>query len=142
MKVTLKQIDGLAMAAKADSNHWVTMDGPERLGGHEAATSPVQLVLMGLAGCTGMDVVNILKKRRITLTDFTIEVEAQQADEYPKVFTEIHLRYRLKGENLHEADVEKAIELSENKYCSVLAMLKSTAKVSHEYEILAAEMTE
>lgn len=142
MKVTLKQIDGLAMAAKADSKHWVIMDGPERLGGHEAGASPMQLVLMGLAGCTGMDVVNILKKKRIQLTDFTIEVEAAQAEDYPKVFTEIHLRYRLSGENLRDADVEKAIELSETKYCSVLAMLKSTARVTHEYEIHSAELAE
>lgn len=141
-KVILKRIDGLAMAAKANSNHWVTMDGPEHLGGYSAGVRPMELVLIGLAGCSGMDVISILTKKRIGLSEFSMEVEAEEASEYPKVYTSIHLRYRLRGDNLRDADVEQAIQLSETKYCSVLAMLKSTASISHEYEILPAEPTE
>ena len=141
MKVTLKQISGLAMAAVADSNHWVAMDGPERLGGFSAGARPMELLLMGLAGCTAIDVVSILTKKRARLTEFSIEVEAQEATDYPKVFTDIRLRYTLKGDNLRKADVETALKLSENKYCSAMAIFRETARIVSDYEIVESEVS-
>ena len=139
MKVTLKRISGLAMAAVADSNHWVTMDGPEHLGGFDAGARPMELLLMGLAGCTAIDVVSILTKKRAKLADLSIEVEAQQTTDYPKVFSEIKLRYILKGDNLRKADVESALKLSEDRYCSAMAILRKTATIVSDYEIVESE---
>jgi putative redox protein len=119
MKVRLQQISGLAMAAISDSGHWVTTDGPEKFGGFSAASRPMELLLMGLATCTAMDVVSILRKKRIRLNDFHMEVEAEQALEHPKVFTNIKLSYIFTGSNIRPSDVEQAIELSQSKYCSV-----------------------
>lgn len=136
MKIKLRQISGLAMAAVGDSNHWISMDGPENFGGFSAASRPMELVLMGLAGCTGMDVVSILGKKRVKLIDFTMDVEAKQQEEHPKIFTEIKLHYVFTGKNLRVTDLEKAIELSENKYCSAQAMLGQSARITHDYEII------
>ena len=136
MKVRLKQIDGLAMAAAGDSNHWVAMDGPEQYGGFMAGTRPMELILMGVAGCSAMDIVSILRKMRVALTDCSVEAEAKQAEEHPKVFTEIHLRYKFTGNNLQPKDLEKAIELTESKYCGATAMLSKAATIAHSYEIV------
>ena len=92
-KSYLKQIKGLTFAAKGDSNHWITMDGPEKVGGNDAGARPKELLLMALAGCTGSDVVSILKKKRVNLSDFEINITAQQTEENPKVFTELDLEY-------------------------------------------------
>ena len=139
MNIKLKQINGLAMAAVGDSNHWVTMDGPKKFGGFSAGSRPMELLLMGLAGCTAMDVVSILMKKRVKLDDFSIEVEAKQATEHPKVFTDIKLHYIFAGINLRRVDVEQAIELSESKYCSATAMLKKNAIITHDYEIVESD---
>ena len=96
---------------------------------------PMQMLLASLAGCSGVDVVLILEKKRVKLSDFQIEISAERAETYPKVYTDIHLTYSFWGENIKKKDVEQAIELSENKYCSVSAMLKSTAKITSEYKI-------
>jgi putative redox protein len=123
-KLYLKQIKGLTFAAKGESNHWVTMDGPENVGGNNAGARPKELVLMALAGCTGSDVVSILKKKRVNLNDFEINISAQQSDEHPKVFTQIDLEYVFYGKDIKTKDVERAIELSTENYCGVSAMLK------------------
>jgi len=136
MKVSLKQIDGLAMAAVADSNHWITMDGPENFGGRTAGPRPMEVLLMGMAGCTAMDVISILKKKRIKLQDVSVEVDAEQAPEHPKVFTKIRLHYIITGKDVRATDVERAIELSETKYCSATIMLKKSADVTHDYKII------
>jgi putative redox protein len=136
MNVTLKQISGLAMAAVADSGHWVTTDGPQQYGGYSAGPRPMELLLMSLATCTAMDVVSILKKKRVKLDDFSMKVEAEQAPEHPKVFTDIKLRYTFVGRGIKDADVERALELSESKYCSVSTMLKTIASISRDYEII------
>jgi len=139
MNVKLRQISGLAMAAVSDSNHWVSMDGPEEFGGFSAGSRPMELMLMGLAGCTAMDVVSILRKKRVKLSGFSLEVEAKQADEHPKIFTRIVLRYVFTGNNLRATDLEKAIELSESKYCSATAMLRKSATITHDYEIIETD---
>ncbi|MCW8994364.1 MAG: OsmC family protein [Psychromonas sp.] len=138
-KVYLKQIKGLSLAARGESKHWVTMDGPEHLGGSDAAVRPKELLLMSLAGCTGSDVVSILQKKRVNLTDFEINITAQQTEEHPKVFTDIDLEYVFYGKDLKEKDVERAIELSTNTYCGVSAMLKKAINIKHTYRIVESE---
>jgi len=100
---------------------------------------PMQMLLVSLAGCTGVDVVNILKKKRAKLHDLRVEVSGERADTHPKVYTDIHVSYLLWGEGLKKKDVEQAIELSEEKYCSVSAMLRSTAKIHSDYQIYETE---
>jgi putative redox protein len=138
-KVYLKQIKGLSLAARGESNHWVTMDGPEKLGGSDAGVRPKELLLMSLAGCTGSDVVSILQKKRVNLTDFEINITAQQTEEHPKVFTDIDLEYVFYGRDIKEKDVERAIELSTNTYCGVSAMLKKAINIKHTYRIVETE---
>lgn len=135
MDVVIKQIDGITMAGKADSNVWVTMDGPEELGGSEAGVRPLELLLIGLGGCTGMDVVSILMKKRAPLDDLEIFIKADRAGEHPKVFTEIKIKYFFRGKGLNPKHVEEAIALSRDKYCSASAMLNKACEIKHEYEI-------
>ena len=111
------------------------MDGPEQVGGNNAGARPKELLLMSLAGCTGSDVVSILKKKRVNLTDFEINITAQQTEEHPKVFTELDLEYVFYGKDIKAKDVERAIELSTGTYCGVSAMLKKAMKINHTYRI-------
>ena len=138
-KVYLKQVKGLTLAARGESNHWITMDGPEKLGGSNAGVRPKELVLMALAGCTGSDVVSILQKKRVKLSDFEINITAQQSENHPKVFTHIDLEYVFYGKDIKEKDVERAIELSTDTYCGVSAMLKKAMTINHTYKIVEAE---
>lgn len=135
-KSYLKQIKGLTFAAKGDSNHWITMDGPEKVGGNDAGARPKELLLMALAGCTGSDVVSILMKKRVNLADFEINITAQQSEDHPKVFTEIDLEYVFYGKDIKSKDVERAIELSTETYCGVSAMLKKAVPIKHTYRIV------
>jgi putative redox protein len=132
---TLKQLDGVSFAARGDSNHWVMMDGPESVGGTNAASRPKELVLCALAGCTASDVTSILKKKRVPLHGFEMHLTGHEADEHPKVFTDIHVEYVFFGDDIKTADVERAIELSTTKYCSVSAMLTPKVKITHSYRI-------
>lgn len=132
---TLKQLDGITFAAKGDSNHWIMMDGPGAVGGTDAASRPKELILYALAGCTGSDVVSILRKKRVPLQGFEMHLTGHEADEHPKVFTDIHVEYVFFGKDIKPADVERAIELSTTKYCSVSAMLTPKVRISHSYRI-------
>jgi putative redox protein len=138
-KVYLKQVKGLTLAAKGESNHWITMDGPESLGGNNAGIRPKELVLIALAGCTGSDVVSILQKKRVKLNDFEINITAQQTIEHPKVFASIDLEYIFYGKDIKPTDVERAIELSTTTYCGVSAMLKKAMPINHTYRIVETE---
>ena len=131
----LKQIQGLTFVARGESNHWVVMDGPESVGGTNAGSRPKELVLFAVAGCTASDVVSILKKRRVPVQEFEIRVSGTEREEHPKIFTDIHLEYIIRGENINPDDVERAIDLSATKYCSVSAMLKPTVKITHSFKI-------
>lgn len=131
----IKQIKGITFAGKADSSHWITMDGPEEAGGSNSGTRPKKLLLLALGGCTGSDVVNIVKKKRVSLEDLEINISADMSDDHPKVFTKIHLEYVFYGENIPEKDVERAIELSQTKYCSVTKMLEKAMEITHSYRI-------
>ena len=135
MKVELKQIDGLALAGKGDSGHWVNMDGPALLGGADAGTRPLELFLMGLGGCTSMDVISIIKKKRVKLDNFECHLEAERAKEHPKVFTKVKINFIFWGKDIPKQAVERAIELSETTYCSASAMLKKTVDIETSYEI-------
>ncbi len=110
----------------------IVMDSARAHGGTDAGPTPMQTVLLALAGCTGMDVVSILKKMRAPLEGLTVEVSAERATAHPMVFTRIHLRYLVRGAGLREDDVRKAIGLSQEKYCSVSAMLRATATITYE----------
>lgn len=131
----VKQIRGITFAGKTDSNHWVAMDGPEEFGGSNAGTRPKELILLALAGCTSSDIVSILQKKRVPLESYEVNVTAEQRDEHPQAFTSIHLEFIFRGHDIRAADVERAIELSETKYCSVSAMLRGAVAMTHSYKI-------
>lgn len=132
----VKQIKGITFAGKTDSNHWVTMDGPENFGGSNAGIRPKELILLSLAGCTGSDVISILEKKRTPIDDFEINIKADVSDEHPQVFTKIDLEYVFYGKNLNTKDIERAIDLSQTKYCSVTAMLRNSVEILHTYRIV------
>jgi putative redox protein len=138
-KAYVKQIKGISFAGRTDSNHWVTMDGPEEFGGSNAGTRPKELLLIALAGCTGSDVVNILKKKKAALDDFEINITADTAEEHPQVFTKIHIEYVFYGDNLQIKDLERAIELSQTKYCSVTKMLEKAIEITHSYRVISGK---
>ncbi len=135
MQVWLKQLEGLALAGTADSHHWVVMDTDEEVGGLNAASKPLELVLMGLGGCTGMDVLSILKKMRINPERFEMVLNADRAEEHPKVFTRVRVEYQVFGENIDPENVERAISLSRTKYCAVSAMLSKAVPIEFSYRI-------
>ncbi|MBD3386712.1 osmotically inducible protein OsmC [candidate division KSB1 bacterium] len=135
MKVEIRQVKGITMVGKGDSGHWVSMDGPEAFEGSNAGVRPLELFLMGLGGCTSMDVISILQKKRIKVDDYECILEAERAEEHPKVFTKVKVNFIFYGEDIDKKDVERAIELSENKYCSASAMLKKSVPIIVDYEI-------
>jgi len=137
-KALVKQVQGITFAAKSDSNHWIMMDGPSDFGGSNAGTRPKELILIALGGCTGSDVAAILKKRKAPITGFEMNISGNESEEHPKVFTDIQIEYVFYGDGIEAADVERAIELSTNKYCSVSAMLKASVRITHSYRIEAA----
>jgi putative redox protein len=111
------------------------MDGPEEFGGSNAGTRPKELILLALGGCTGSDVVSILRKKRVQLDGFEIEFTAEVSEEHPQVFKSIHMDFVFRGDDIKPGDVERAIELSETKYCSVHAMLRGSVAITHAYRI-------
>jgi putative redox protein len=135
VKVEVKYVDGLTFVGKGESNHWIPMDASIKAGGSGAGTSPMELLLLGLGGCTAVDVVSIMKKRRKPVQKFAIQIEAERAKEHPKVYTRIHMIYQFWGENLDKEELKKAIELSESKYCSASAMLGKTAEITYEIQM-------
>lgn len=132
MDAIVRQVEGLSLIGKASSGHWVPMDG-----GSDAASSPLELVLQGLAGCTAVDVLGMLVKMRARIDDFAVEAHAERSDEHPKVFTKVELVYRVRGD-VRPQQLERAIALSHGTYCSVSAMLKPGVAIEHRYEIEAS----
>lgn len=135
-KAFIKQLQGITFAGKTDSKKWVMMDGPEGFGGSDAGIRPKELLLLSLGGCTGSDVASILKKKRVKLDNFEMNIEAEMTEEHPKVFTKINLEYVFYGSDIKEDDVERAIELSLTKYCGVTAMLQKSMEINHTYRIV------
>ena len=134
-EATIVQLRGVALAGRSDSNHWVMMDGEEKFGGSDAASKPKELLLMALGGCTAMDVISLMKKQRVAYTRFEVRLTGTVRDEHPKIFTDIHIEYIVQGNNIHEADIQRAIELSATKYCAVSAMLNKTVNISQSLRI-------
>lgn len=135
-KAYLKQIKGISFVGKTDSNHWVTVDGPEEFGGSNAGIRPKELILLGLAGCTASDVVSVLQKKRVKLEDFEINISAETSEDHPIIYKNINLEYVFYGKDIQAKDVERAIELSSTKYCGVTAMLEKTVNITNNYKIV------
>ena len=121
---------------ESPSGHAIVMDGSPEVGGRNMGVRPMEMLLLGMGGCSSFDVVGILKKTRAELLDCVVELEAERADDIPKVFTRIHAHYIVSGRNLKATDVERAISLSVEKYCSASIMLGKTAELTHDFEIV------
>jgi putative redox protein len=129
-------VDGLQFVGEAGSGHAIVLDGRPESGGRDTGTRPMELLLVGLAGCTAMDVVHILKRRRQDVTGLQVQVEAERADEHPKVFETIQLTFIVTGRSLSEKAVADTIQLSWDKYCSASAMLGAAAQIDYTYQIV------
>lgn len=136
MKIEIERVnDAVHLEARNEQGTVVHMDGSPDIGGQELGARPMQLVLMALGGCTSMDVLSILKKMREEVKGYKVSVEAERAQEHPMVFTKIHVHYSFEGK-LKKENVQKAIDLSMDKYCSVTHMLNKTADITHSFEII------
>jgi len=136
MKARVKWLDNMSFVGETGSGHSVVMDGAPESGGRNLAGRPMEMVLVGMGGCTAFDVVMILKKARQPIEDCIVEITAERADDIPKVFTKIHAHYIVKGHGLSAKQVEKAVNLTAEKYCSVSIMLAKTAEVTHDFKII------
>lgn len=136
MKTVIKWVDAALCIGETESGHAVVMDGPPEGGGRNLGPRPMEMLLLGMGACTAYDVVSILRKARQPLASCEVSVEGRRAETVPKVFTHIHVHYRLAGAGLDRAAVERAIGLSTEKYCSATIMLGKAAEVSHSYDIV------
>jgi len=135
MQIKVNWKDKFLFQAETESGRQIWMDTKSEAGGEDKGPSPMELLLMALGGCTAMDVVLILKKKKADLKHFAIEVEGEKASQHPKYYTKINLNYIFEGKSLKEEDIRQAIELSMDKYCSVSAMLKEKAEISYRWDI-------
>ena len=126
----------MVFEGKTESGHSVLMDAKPEVGGEDKGPRPMELLMVSLGGCTAMDVVSILKKMRTDLESMTISIDSEQASEHPKIFTKINIEYEFTGRNIKEENVKKAIELSQEKYCSVTAMLREKAEITCKWNII------
>jgi len=136
MKSRIKWIEGASWMAESGSGHAVVLDGSPEIGGRDLGMRPMEMVLLGLGGCSAMDVLHMLRKSRQSLKDCVIEISAERADTVPAVFTDIHLHYIVSGTGLKQKRVEQAIQLSAEKYCSVSKMLSHSVNITHDYELI------
>ena len=136
MKARVQWLDGRAFVGESGSGHAVVMDGAPESGGRNVGVRPMEMLLLGLGGCTAFDIVMILERKREKVTGLDIALEAERAGEDPKVFTHVKLIYKVTGRNLKPANVERAVNLSAEKYCSATAMFEKTAKIEHSFEII------
>jgi putative redox protein len=135
MNVRIKWLENVAFVGESGSGHALVMDGATEGGGRNLGPRPMETVLIGTGGCTAYDVVHILKKGRAPITDCVVEIAAERADQDPKVFTRIHFHFIVTGKGLKREQVERAIHLSAEKYCSASIMLAKTAAITHDFEI-------
>ena len=139
LKVKLVSLNSdMTFAAKSNTGHFTVMDAKAELGGNGAAATPIELLLESLGGCQGMDTLAILKKKRIAFTHLDIELSGERAEEHPKVYTDIHIKFTLYSNEGEKAlkSLQRAVELSHEKYCSVAAMLKGNVNITHETQVL------
>jgi len=135
MKARVKWVEGTAMIGESSSGHALVMDGPPEAGGRNLGPRPMEMLLLGMGGCTQFDVLLILRKARQAVTDCVVELSAERSTTDPKIFTHIHAHFIVTGRGLTEARVARAIELSATKYCSASIMLGATATITHDYEL-------
>lgn len=137
MKARIKWVQDAMFLGESGSGHSVVMDGPEDHGGRNLGVRPMEMMLLGLGGCTSFDVMSILKKARQNVVDCVAEIEAERADAVPSVFTKIHVHFVVKGHDLKEAQVKRAVALSAEKYCSASIMLEAAGvEITHDYEVI------
>ncbi len=139
MKARVKWVEGVTFVGESASGHAVVMDGPPESGGRNLGIRPMEMLLLGMGGCTAFDVVMILKKARQPVTDCVVEMQAERAAADPKVFTRIHVHFVVSGSGLSDKQVARAVELSAEKYCSASIMLGKAAEISHDYEVVSEE---
>ena len=135
MQTKVNWAGGVTFVGETGEGHKIVMDGAPEGGGRNLGARPMETLLLGMGGCTAYDVVSILQKARQQVAECRLEMSAKRADDHPRVFTEIHIHFLLAGEKLSEKQVEKAIRLSAEKYCSASIMLGETAKITHDFEI-------
>jgi putative redox protein len=126
----------MTFVGESGSGHALVMDGAPEHGGRDMGFRPMEMLLLGVGGCTAFDIVSILKKSRQAITDCEVKIDSDRAEEIPKVFTRIHIHFIITGNSLDPAKVEKAVNLSTDKYCSASKMLEKTAEMTHDFEIV------
>jgi putative redox protein len=136
MQATVKWVDNAMFLGESGSGHSVVMDGAPEQGGRNLGVRPMEMLLLGMGGCTEFDVIHILTKGRHLVDLCEVELTAERADTEPKVFSQIHVHFRVAGPGLTEKAVERAVKLSAEKYCSASIMLGATAKITHDFELL------
>ncbi|MGB1108975.1 MAG: OsmC family protein [Gammaproteobacteria bacterium] len=139
MKARVNWVEGAMFVGESASGHAVVMDGPPEGGGRNLGVRPMEMLLLGMGGCSAYDVVQILGKSRQKIRDCWVELEAERAEEIPKVFTRIHAHFVVVGEGVDPKKVERAVALSADKYCSASIMLGQAATITHDYEVREAE---
>ena len=139
MKASIRWVEDVMFVAESESGHAVVIDGPPSAGGRNIGIRPMELVLMGMGGCTSFDVMSMLLKARQDVTDCVAQLDAERADDIPSVFTKIHIHFVVTGRNLKDSQARRAIELSAEKYCSASIMLgRGGVVITHDYEIVPA----
>ncbi|MBI5462344.1 MAG: OsmC family protein [Gammaproteobacteria bacterium] len=138
MKARVKWVQDATFIGEAGSGHAVVMDGPPESGGRNLGPRPMEMLLLGMGGCTAFDVVYILQRARQPVLDCVVELEAERAEEAPKVFTKIHVHFIVSGRGLSDKQVERAVQLSAEKYCSASIMLGKAATITHDYAVVEA----
>lgn len=138
MNARIKWVENVSFVGESGSGHAIVMDGAPESGGRNLGPRPMETVLIGTGGCTAYDVVHILRKGRAAITDCVVEIQAERAETEPKVFTKIHFHFIVSGHGLKQEQVERAIHLSAEKYCSASIMLGKSATITHDFEIVDA----
>lgn len=142
MKATVKWVDGRMFVGESGSGHAIVMDGPPDHGGRNMGVRPMEMILLGVGGCSSFDVIEILQKGRHAVTDCIAEISAERVDAVPSVFSKIHLHFKVLGENLKASAVERAVKLSAEKYCSASIMLSKAVEITHSFEIIEDNITQ
>jgi putative redox protein len=138
MKASIRWAGGASFIGRGESGHDVVMDGAPEVGGQNQGSRPMEVVLVGMGGCTGLDVIHILRKQRQDVSECVADIDAERAPADPKVFTRIHVHFKVTGRGLDPKKVARAIELSATKYCSASIMLGKTAAITHDFELIEA----
>lgn len=139
MKAEVKWLGGMAFEGTAGSGHSVIMDSSPDFGGEDKGIRPMEMLMVGMGGCTSIDVMSILRKSRQDVTDCVAEITAERAETEPKVFVKMHVHFKVTGRSLDPKRVDRAIRLSAEKYCSASIMLAKTAEITHDFEIIEAD---